>query len=266
MGKNGSVPSIITTGTFMPTNLPIYIMGEAVKRPSTNNPQTSQLALRIWHPNCWTLQTTEAVDAGLIAHGVYKYDDIVSARLTAHADTTEQIDDLVAKIKASPLTERAKVINEYFNPTVRAHPAGNATEELLVEYEPKNSIHDAFVSRGFVPEEEIRMNDGFEYWTVIVAASRATIRERLDEIRQEMNAEIKIEGMKSTQTNTVQSQQTSQLSERQREIFDLAQDEGYYMWPRETSATELATQVDISKTTFLEHLRKAEAKILGQIK
>jgi len=239
---------------------------QTINKSTNNNPQTSQLALRIWHPNCWTLQTTATVDAGLIAHGVYKYDNIVSARLTGHADTTDQIDDLVDEIKTSPLTERAKVINEYFNPTLNTHSAGNATEELLVEYKPKNSIHDAFVSRGFVPEEEIRMNNGFEYWTVIVTASRGTIQERLDEIREEMNAEITIEGMKSTQTCATESQETNQLSERQREVFELAQDEGYYMWPRETSATELATKVDISKTTFLEHLRKAEAKILGQIK
>jgi len=239
-------------------------MGEVTSTIPSQIPQTSQLALRIWHPNCWTLQTTAAADADLIAHGVYEYDDIVSARLTAHADTTDQIDDLVAEIKASPLTERVKIINEYFNPRLKHHPAGNATQELLVEYEPINSIHDAFVSRGFVPEEEIRINDGFEYWTVIVNASRNTIQERLDEIRQEMNAEITIEGMKSAQTSTAQSQQTSQLSERQREVFELAQDEGYYMWPRETSATELANKLDISKTTFLEHLRKAEAKVLGR--
>lgn len=240
-------------------------MGEAINQGSSKETRTSQLALQIWHPNCWTLQTTAAVNAGLIAHGVYRYDDIVSARLTAHADTTEQIDDLVTEIKASPFTERAKVINEYFNPTLQAHPAGNATEELLVEYKPKNSIHDALVSRGFVPDEEIRVSDGYEYWTVIVTASRGTIQERLDEVRQEMNADIAIEGMKSTQTNIAQSQQTSQLSERQREVFKFAQDEGYYMWPRETSASELASKFDISKTTFLEHLRKAESKILGGI-
>jgi len=240
-------------------------MGEALNKPLNKPLQTSQLALRIWHPNCWTLQTTETVEAGLIAHGVYKYDDVVSARLTAYADTTNKIDDLVVEIKDSSLTERAKVINEYFDPNLRTRRAGNATKELLVEYEPENSIHDAFVSRGFVPEEEIRMADGFEYWTVIVSASRNTIQERLDEIRREMEAEITIEGMKSAQTSANQEQRTNQLSERQREVFELAQRGGYYEWPREKSATELASKVDISKTTFLEHLRKAEAKILGEL-
>lgn len=226
--------------------------------------QTSQVTLKVWHPNCWMLQTTESVNAGLIAHGVYQFDGIVSARLTVYANTTDQIDALVADIEQSELTERVKRINEYFNPTLRSHAAGNATQELLVEYKPKNSIHDAFVSRGFVPEEEIRVHDGYEYWTVIISASRATIQQRLDEIRQEMDAEIIIGGMKSPQTNTPQNQRTDRLSERQREVFKLAQQSGYYSWPREKSAIDLAEELGVSKTTLLEHLRKAEAKILGE--
>jgi predicted DNA binding protein len=225
--------------------------------------QTSQVTLRVWHPNCWTLRTTERVDAGLIAHGVYEHDGVVSGRFTAYADTTADIDELAEAIEGSPLTTETKRINEYFNPSLRTDAAGNATQELLVEYEPTNSIHDAFISRGFVPEEEIRIHDGYEYWTVIAAESRATIQERLDEVRTEMDADITVEGMKSARTDSAHSDGTRQLSERQREVFELAKREGYYTWPRECSASFLADELDISKTTLLEHLRKAESKILG---
>lgn len=227
--------------------------------------QTTQVTLQVWHPDCWTLQTTADADAGLIAHGVYHYDGIVSARLTAYANTTADIADLVTRIEDSPLTQHVKEINEYFNPQLRTSAAGNATQELLVEYEPRHSIHDAFVSRGFVPEEEIRVHDGYEYWQVIVSASRGEIQRRLEEIRREMDAEISIEGMKSPNTDTGQGQQSHGLSERQREAFELAQREGYYQWPRNTSAIDLAEALGVSKTTFLEHLRKAEAKILGTL-
>lgn len=238
-------------------------MGETTNHTPYDPVRTSQLTLKIWHPNCWTLQTTDAVDAGLIAHGVYQYNESVSALLTAFADRTDQIDDLITEIEESELTEVVRRINDYFNPTLRTHSAGNATEEILVEYEPQNSIHDAFVSRGFVPEEQIRMQNGYEYWTVIISESRPTIQRRLDEIRREMDAEITIEGMKSPRTKTAKYNATNHLSERQREIFELAQQRGYYTWPRETSASELADNLDISKTTMLEHLRKAEAKLLG---
>jgi hypothetical protein len=232
---------------------------------NTEQYQTSQITLKVWHPDCWTLQTTERANAGLIAHGVYQHDGILSGRFTAYADTTEEISRLADAIEDSPLTDDVKRISEYFNPSLRTGAAGNATQELLVEYEPTNSIHDAFVSRGFVPEEEIRIHGGYEYWTVIVAASRATIQQRLDEVRSEMDAEITVEGMKSARTDAVDGGQSPQLSERQREVFELAQREGYYMWPRECSASDLADELDISKTTLLEHLRKAESKILGQL-
>ncbi|MFB6201749.1 MAG: helix-turn-helix domain-containing protein [Halorhabdus sp.] len=240
-------------------------MSTTPTRGSSQQIQASQITLSIWHPDCWTLQTTEQVDAGLIAHGVCQHDGIVAARLTAYADTTKDIDDLVAKIEASPLTRAVKVIEEYFNPTLRADAAGNATQELLVEYEPTNSIHDAFISRGFVPEEETRIYDGYEYWTVIVAASRSTIQQRLDEIREDMDADITVERMKCPESASAGGPPSNQLSERQREVFELAQREGYYTWPRECSASDLAGELGISKTTLLEHLRKAESKILGNI-
>lgn len=241
-------------------------MATADKAPRTDQFQTTQVTLEVWHPHCWTLRTTKTVDAGLIAHGVYQFDGIISARLTAYGNTSSDIDDLVQRIQDSELTETVKKIDKYFNPALQTQAAGNATQELLVEYEPENSIHDAFVSRGFVPDEEIRVHDGYEYWTVIISASRPEIQQRLDAIRQEMNAEITIEGMKSPQTNTVQSQPIERLSERQREVFQLAQREEYYTWPRETSAIDLAEELGISKTTLLEHLRKAETKILGEIR
>jgi predicted DNA binding protein len=239
-------------------------MASTTKQRGEEKFQTSQVTLQVWHPDCWTLRTTERVDAGLIAHGVYKHDSVVSGRFTAYADTTDDIDELVDAIESSPLTSEVKRINEYFNPTIRTDAAGNATEELLVEYEPTNSIYGAFVSRGFVLEEEIRIHDGYEYWTVIVAASRTAIRQRLEAVRAEMDAEITVEGMKCARTDGARSGQSRQLSERQREVFELAKSEGYYTWPRESSASALAGELDISKTTLLEHLRKAESKILGE--
>lgn len=224
--------------------------------------QATQLTLKIWHPDCWTLETTAAVDAGLVAHSVHEIDDLVNARLTVYADRNERIDALVSAIDDSSFTEQVERVHNYFNPHVRTEAAGNVTEELLVRYWPENSIHDAFLSRGFLPDEEIRIRDGHEYWTVIVTASRPTVRSRLDEIREEMDAEITIQGMKSPGTEPTEPQVGTRLSERQREVLELARHRGYYAWPRVTSATELADELDVSKATVLEHLRKAEAKLL----
>ncbi len=225
--------------------------------------EPTQLTLQIWHPNCWTLQTTAEVDAGMVAHTVHEYDGLINARLTAYADRHEDIDELVSAIDQSDLTTQVERVTNYFNPRLGTEAAGNVTEELLVRYDPDNSIHDAILSRGFIPEEEIRIRNGYEYWTVIVTTARSNIQSRLDEIRDEMDAEISVQGMKSPETEPAGPPAGDQLSERQREIFEFARERGYYSWPRDVSATDLAEELDVSKATVLEHLRKAESKLLA---
>ncbi|WP_101297285.1 helix-turn-helix domain-containing protein [Halegenticoccus soli] len=57
----------------------------------------------------------------------------------------------------------------------------------------------------------------------------------------------------------------SVLTARQREVIEHAFSRGYFRWPREATSEELAADLDISRATFLEHLRKAEAKLLSQL-
>jgi len=45
-------------------------------------------------------------------------------------------------------------------------------------------------------------------------------------------------------------------------VFDSDRDAGYHEWPRGCSTRDLAADLDVSKTTLLEHLRKAESKLL----
>lgn len=224
--------------------------------------RATQLTLKIWHPDCWTLQTTASINAGLLAHSVHEYDGLVNARVTAYADQQADVDALVEEIDESELTNQTERIHNYFNPNLRTDAAGNATAELLVRYPPANSIHEPFLSRGFIPDEEIRIDDGFEYWTVIATASRSSIQKRLNGIRQEMDADIAILGTKSASTEPTGTVEGSELTERQREVLKLARRQGYYAWPRGTSATELAVELNVTKATVLEHLRKAEAKLL----
>ncbi|ADQ65961.1 DNA binding protein [Halogeometricum borinquense DSM 11551] len=51
------------------------------------------------------------------------------------------------------------------------------------------------------------------------------------------------------------------LSPRQREIFTLAHERGYYEIPRETTTTELAEEVGIQRRTLEHHLRRTEEKL-----
>ena len=55
------------------------------------------------------------------------------------------------------------------------------------------------------------------------------------------------------------------LTPRQRDAIILAKNLGYYEWPRKINAGQIAKHLSISKSTVIEHLRKAENSIITQI-
>ncbi|MFD1562718.1 helix-turn-helix domain-containing protein [Haloarchaeobius amylolyticus] len=223
----------------------------------------TRLTLEIWHPDCWGLQATESVDAGLLVHTVHRtVDETVKGHFTVYADTTAQLDEFVAFTEASPLTHSTVEVGK--RPASTAPHPGNAARELFVEYAPEHSISDTLVSQGFIHDASVRVEGGVEHWPVFVADDREAIRNRLETVRAEIDAEISISKIASADGAAPDStDRLDRLTPRQREAFDLACERNYYAWPREISTRELADELGVSKTTLLEHLRKAEAKLLN---
>jgi predicted DNA binding protein len=108
------------------------------------------------------------------------------------------------------------------------------------------------------------MVDGHEEWSMLVHASRQDVFETLDTIRAERDADISLERVAGVESPTGHSidERERLLSPRQREALALARERGYYEWPREVTAGDLAAEFGVAKTTFLEHLRRAESKLL----
>lgn len=225
----------------------------------------SHLTLSIWHPDCWTLQVTESRKGGMFGHGVYHVDDAIKGRFTVYADSEAELDDLVEAIEASPLTEYVWHLDYRHEFDSQIQAPGNTSQSILVQYAENRSINDALVSNGFIPDEAVWIHDGREYWNVVIEADRERIQERIDAISEEMNADIEIQHITTGNRDAGGVLDHGILSERQREVFKLARDRGYYEWPREVSATELADELGVSKATTLEHLRKAEAKIMRSL-
>jgi predicted DNA binding protein len=57
----------------------------------------------------------------------------------------------------------------------------------------------------------------------------------------------------------------SVLTERQREVLETALEMGYFDHPKNANATEVAAALDISRSTFAEHVSAAQSKLLQSI-
>lgn len=225
-----------------------------------------RLSLEIWHPDCWTTQTTERIDVGILSHGVYRTgSDRATSLCTFYGDNQATIDEAISFIRASPhVFSISEMRLGYGNAT--ATPPGNATRELLVEQDGGTQITEAFSSRGFVYVEPVSGKNGLEHWTLLTNHDRDRVRTVLDTIREENGAEITVTKITKASSG-VRGERIAlhTLSRRQREVFQLARDRGYYDWPKGCSASALAEELDIATSTLHEHLHKVEAKLLGSV-
>lgn len=55
------------------------------------------------------------------------------------------------------------------------------------------------------------------------------------------------------------------LTDRQQEVLDTAHEMGYFEYPRDSNASEVAEQLDIEPSTFTEHLNAAQSKLLDEL-
>ncbi|QRV13927.1 helix-turn-helix domain-containing protein [Haloterrigena salifodinae] len=236
-------------------------MAQAEERASQN----ALLTLEIWHPDCWTLEVTGAVSANLLAHTVYNAaDGRVKGHFTAYGDSAEEIDRLVDEATNSRLTYSVVEMQHRYGFDHPHVASGNVTRELLVEYDPNNTVSNALASQGFIQEGPVKIRNGTEYWSVFVDSDdRDRLHERLEAVQEMRDAEITVTKISSHNLSGDDALgRVENLSKRQREIFELACEHDYYTWPRGITTCELADKADISKTTLLEHLRKAEVKLL----
>jgi DNA-binding CsgD family transcriptional regulator len=58
---------------------------------------------------------------------------------------------------------------------------------------------------------------------------------------------------------------TDTLTDRQREVIEVAWEMGYYEVPKEVSSEEIAAELGLDPSTIAEHLQRAERNLLGQV-
>jgi predicted DNA binding protein len=228
----------------------------------------TRLTLDLWHPDCWAIEATAEAGGGVLAHAVYNSPKAeaapssVTGLFTAYGDTSAEVEQLLATIEESRYAGDLLQVQDRFG---RARDApGSVVREFLLEYDPDDMVCPTLLEHGFIHSAPVRIEDGREEWQVCFAGDRSETREALDGVREAAGAEVSVAAITSGEDPGQRSHERrlDTLTAAQREVFEHARDAGYYEWPRGTSTRDLAGDLDISKTTLLEHLRKAESKLL----
>ncbi|WP_227380588.1 helix-turn-helix domain-containing protein [Haladaptatus halobius] len=231
---------------------------------SEGSDEALQVSIGLWYPECWEIEITERLDIGILGYGIYMTGSEVATLFTIYADDHESVTEGIEAIRASEHVHSVSQMASGFRQASIPKP-GNATRELLVIHDGRKQISQPLTSRGFVCAGPIDIRDGREYWSLVTNHGRETVRIKVDEVREQMNAEINVRSMKrQNQGDAPTTLPVDQFTKRQLEVFQLARERGYYEYPKETSASALANELGITTSTLHEHLHKVEAVLLGR--
>ena len=133
----------------------------------------------------------------------------------------------------------------------------------------EESVIDRFEQHNCLYQSPTIYRQGWEHYTVI-AFDESDIQALLGNLRADRDIELLSKtAIKETQIPhtmlTPVDRLFDTLTDRQLAALQLALESGYYRQPRGTSLRELADRTNVSKSTYEEHLRKAENKLLTNV-
>ncbi len=157
----------------------------------------------------------------------------------------ESLEKIVKEVKASALVKEAYIVE-----TKKGRMIGSLLTSSVFCGMVMGS--NAFCRTCFFQSKS--RPDGTIEWT-IAFTGREALTELLDRLKQERVA------VKILRLASVADVET--LTSRQRNIVEIALEEGYFDYPRRITLRQLAKKVGVSASTVSEVLRRAEKKILS---
>jgi len=131
--------------------------------------------------------------------------------------------------------------------------------QLYVLIEGEDAITHYFKESLFLVQP-VHLKQGYEYWEL-----SAWQRKELTDFHKNIKkiADVELLKLKSEIPSVFIKQPIPQLTQKQQQTLELAQSRGYYRYPRKISVDQLAKIAGVPRTTFQEHLRRAEAKMMN---
>lgn len=127
-------------------------------------------------------------------------------------------------------------------------------ESYLVTKESCGAYAAVEMNNGILRHRSVITADRREY--TILFFCREDLKAMIDEFKQIGDVALGTLSKFHGSTHT--------LTDRQFEVLECALEEGYFEWPRDANSETVAGKLGISRATFLEHLRKAQSKLLTE--
>lgn len=225
-----------------------------INEESTSDRTYQQVKMTLWHAGCWTLQTTDAhPGTHIIEKSLYPAKEIVKGDFVVATDGETGIDEFIEAINACRVVTDLAVLKQ-----------SRERARIVVNYASESSIVPEIIRSEFMPIAPVHITEGKEHWRVMVEVD--ALSDVLESMKTECDVEIEaieqVDPQESIIFSNIVNQIDKTLSPRQREVLFDAREEGYYNWPRDVTANEVADNIGISGPTFLEHLRQGEQKII----
>jgi predicted DNA binding protein len=138
---------------------------------------------------------------------------------------------------------------------------------FFLEVRPKRIIPSSFYTpEMFYVKPVLVDTNGYETWE-LASAKRSKLTELIINLRKvEKDLELKILRFSEAKLSDVYYPRIiPRLTKQQKKAFDLAVKYGYYSVPRRTDLKRLSKVMGVSVSTFQEHLRKAEARLIPDL-
>jgi len=201
--------------------------------------------LKIRHDDCWITPKTKKY--GLVIKGV-PLNSYEERGKYYHSNVSYMSGDRKSQDRLFKDLKKDKHVRKVMR-------NGNQMISLV---EGKDHIANYF-DPSFFYLKPVVMKEGYEYWE-LGSWSRKKLIRFCNQIKK--FAYVKILMIKQGFPQVFIQQTMQNMTDKQRDAFELAKSMGYYEFPRKISVEKLAKTKKVPRTTFQAHLRKAERKIL----
>jgi predicted DNA binding protein len=208
----------------------------------------------VYHQGCWGSSTTEKFPdvnvklfgpVNLLNHGRNSASYRAVWEITAPQDSA--IDEYVNRMKRLRSTREIEVLHR-----------GRRRALMLLSWKGANTAYEKVLEAGCVyGQENPSVLNGYEIHTVLSPDVKA-LNHLLGELGE--IGEVKI-----LRIGEHREDAPGRLTERQKQALQTALFYDYYSWPRRVTLEELARTANLSRVSFQEHLRKAEAKLFPKL-